>query len=92
MLKVNLETDIKPMAEVRASMTACIEQVHKTGRPLVITKQGKSAAVLLDVAVYESLMERLELLEDIRTAESQIAEGNLISQEEIENSLRERFK
>ncbi|MEW6737964.1 MAG: type II toxin-antitoxin system Phd/YefM family antitoxin [Acidobacteriota bacterium] len=92
MLKVNLETDIKPLAEVRASMTACIEQVHKTGRPLVITKQGKSAAVLLDVAVYEALMERLALLEDIRTAESQIAEERLISQEEIEKSLLERFK
>lgn len=92
MLKVNLETDIKPLAEVRASMTACIEQVHKTGRPLVITKQGKSAAILLDVAVYEALMERLELLEDIQTAETQISEGNLTSQEEMENNLLARFK
>ncbi|KAF0211711.1 MAG: antitoxin of toxin-antitoxin stability system [bacterium] len=92
MLKVNLETDIKPLAEVRASITACIEQVHKTGRPLVITKQGKSAAILLDVSVYEALMERLELLEDIRTAEAQITEGNLISQQEVEEKFFARFK
>jgi len=92
MLKINLETDIKPLAEVRASITACIDQVHKTGRPLVITKQGKSTAVLLDVVVYEALMERLALLEDIRTAEAQIVEGKLISQEEVERSLLERFQ
>ncbi len=92
MLKVNLETDIKPLAEVRASITACIEQVHKTGRPLVITKQGKSAAILLDVSVYEALMERLELLEDIRTAEAQITEGKLISQQEVEEKFSARLK
>lgn len=92
MLKVNLETDIKPMAEVRSTMADCIEQVHKTGRPLVITKQGKSAAVLLDVGVYEALMEKLELLEDIRSSELQIAEGRVLSHKEVENKLLARFK
>jgi PHD/YefM family antitoxin component YafN of YafNO toxin-antitoxin module len=43
-----------------------------TRRPLVITQHGKSAAVLLGVSEYEGLMQKMEVLEDIRLAESQL--------------------
>ena len=50
-------------------------QVRETRRPMVITQHGKSASVLMDVGVYEELMDRLELLQDVQTAESQLDQG-----------------
>ena len=47
----------------------------------MITHHGKSAAVLLGVAEYEVLMQRMEALEDIRLAETQLAGGKGISHE-----------
>jgi hypothetical protein len=44
----------------------------------VITQQ-RGAAVLLDVSEYEKLLAKLELLQDVHTAESQIDNGQGIS-------------
>lgn len=79
MPRINLDEDVKPLSEFRANVTTCIRQTRSTRRPLVITHHGKSAAVLLGVAEYEGLMQRMEVLEDIRLAEDQLAEGHGVS-------------
>jgi antitoxin YefM len=75
MARLVLDEDVKPLSEFRASVAACISQVRKTRRPVVITHHGKSAAVLLDVSQYEGLMQKMEVLEDIRLAETQVSQG-----------------
>lgn len=79
MTRLNLDEDVKPLSEFRANVTTCIRQTRKTGRPLVITHRGKSAAVILGVSEYEALMRKMEMLEDIRLAENQLAHGSGIS-------------
>ena len=59
-------------SEFRANASAFVQQVQETKRPVVLTQYGRSAAILVDVAAYEALVEQVELLRDIRTAESQI--------------------
>ena len=79
MTRLNLDEDIKPLSEFRANVTTCIRQTRQTRRPLVITHHGKSAAVLLGVLEYEELMRKMEMLEDVRLAEDQLAQGGGIS-------------
>ncbi|MBI2438023.1 MAG: type II toxin-antitoxin system Phd/YefM family antitoxin [Lentisphaerae bacterium] len=81
MTRINLDEDVKPLSEFRAHVTSCITQVRKTRRPVVITHHGKSAAVLLDVSEYEGLMQKMEVLEDIRLAEDQLSQGKGVSHE-----------
>lgn len=87
MHRVELDKDIQPISEFRSKATSFIDRVHKTKRPLVITNHGKSAAVLLDVGEYENLIEKMELLQDIHTAEKQVAEGRGIGHQKIKKSL-----
>ena len=75
MVRLNLDEDVKPLSEFRASVASCIRRTRQTRRPLVITHHGKSAAVLLGVSEYEGMMQKMELLEDIRQAEIQLAQG-----------------
>ena len=75
MQRVQLDEDIRSLSEFRANVASFIDKVRKTKRPLVITQRGKSAAVMLDVAEYESLIERVELLTDIQKGEAQIKQG-----------------
>ena len=75
-MKISL--DIRPVSEFRANAAAFVQQVRETRRPLVLTQHGKGAAVLLDVEEYERLMERIELLEDIVTAEGQVRRGEVV--------------
>ncbi len=78
-MRLNLDEDVKPLSEFRTNVTACIRQIRQTRRPMVITHHGKSAAVLLSVAEYERLLQKMEVLEDIRLAEDQLARGEGIS-------------
>ena len=87
MQRLKLEDDIKPLSEFRANAAALLEQVHQTGRPLVITQHGKSAAVLLGVGAYDAMVEKMELLEDIRIAEAQLREGRGIENEEARRQV-----
>jgi len=59
---------------------------------MVLTQHGRSAAVLLDVGAYEALVERAELLEDIRVAEEEIKAGKGIPHSKIKEELLSRLK
>jgi antitoxin YefM len=91
MARPRLDTDIKPVSEFRANAAELIEQLRSSGRPLVLTQRGHSAAVVLDVAAYERLIEEIETLRDIRTAERQISAGKGISNREAKAELRRRL-
>lgn len=75
MQRLKFDQDIKPMSEFRTGIASFLKQVHDTKRPLVITQHGKGVAVLLDVAEYESMQEKIELLEDVQTSIAQIDSG-----------------
>lgn len=83
--------DIQPITEFRANTAQFIDQVRETGAPVYLTQHGRSAAVLIDVAAYESLVEEIELLRDVRVSEEQAAEGKFRTQAEVAKRLRSRL-
>ena len=92
MARLILDEDVKPLSEFRAHVASCLSQVKKTRRPVVITHHGKSAAVLLCVSEYEGLMNRMEILEDIRLAEDQLDQGKGVSHETALKEVLARVK
>lgn len=88
MPKLKPSRDIQPVTEFRANAAQFIEQVRETGEPVILTQHGRSAAVLLDVDAYESLMDELALLRDVRLAEEQVAAGKGRSQAAVAKKLR----
>lgn len=91
MNRPRLDQDIHPLSEFRARVASFVQQVHKTHRPVVITLRGKSAAVLLDVSDYESLLDKLELIQDVRDAEKQIGGGEGIAHDAAKQQLLSRL-
>ena len=89
MKRINLDQDIKPLTEFRANVTAFVQKVRKTKRPLVITQHGRSSAVLLDVEEYESLIEKIEILQDIQLSEKQFNEGQVVDHDEMKKKISE---
>jgi antitoxin YefM len=61
--------------------------VRETKRPLVLTQRGHSTAVVVDVAEYEHLMEQLEMLVDLQTAQRQIEAGQGIPHTEARERI-----
>ena len=79
MSRLHFDQDIQPLSDFRAGAASFIRQINETRRPIVITQRGKGVAVVLDVAEYESMQEKIELLEEIQKAESQLSLGLGIS-------------
>ncbi|WP_337879933.1 type II toxin-antitoxin system Phd/YefM family antitoxin [Rheinheimera sp.] len=92
MTRLRLDQDIQPLSEFRAGAAAFIRQINETRRPLVITQHGKGVAVVLDVVEYEAMREKIELLEEIRTAETQLAAGLGVSNDEARAQLLSQLR
>lgn len=82
MSKVRVDEDIRSLSEFRAEVASFVKHIHETRRPMVLTQRGRGVAVLMDVREFESMQERLEMLEDIYRAEKQLAAGGGVSHEE----------
>jgi prevent-host-death family protein len=91
MQPLKLDEDIRPLSEFRSGVASFVKQVNDTRRPLVLTQHGRGVAVLVDIREFEAMRERLALLEDIATAEAQIAAGEGIPHEEVVARLRARL-
>lgn len=92
MTSIRFSEDVRPLSEFRANAAAFVEQIQTTRRPIVLTQHGRSTAVLLDVFEYERLVERTEVLEDIRIAEEQIARGEGMEHDAAEQEVLARLR
>ena len=64
MLRLCPSQDVRPVTEFRAHASAFLRQIRETKRAVILTQHGRSAAVLLDVLVYEDLLGELQLLRE----------------------------
>lgn len=91
MRRIQVDKDIQPLSEFRSNAAAMLERVRSTKRPLVLTQRGRSAAVLVDVAEYDRLIGELDLLREVKQAETQLAEGQGVSHEQACARLLARY-
>ena len=91
MERINLAEDVQPLSAFRKRASALIDQVQQTRRPLVLTRNGKSAAIVLDARAFEQMVERLELLEDIHVAREQARRGETVPHEQALDYLTARL-
>lgn len=61
--------DVRPVTEFRAHASAFLTQIRTTRRAVILTQHGRSAAVLLDIGVYEDLLGELSVLRDSRVSD-----------------------
>lgn len=92
MHRLRLDEDIRPLSEFRANAASMVERLRTTKRPLVLTQRGHSAAVMLDVTEYEGLLDQLELLREVQTAERQLERGEGIEHEEAKRQALSALK
>lgn len=91
MSRIHFDQDIQPLSEFRAGVASYIKQINETRRPLVITQRGKGVAVVLDVAEYEAMQEKIELLEEINKAEIQLSNGQGMDSKSVREKLLSKF-
>jgi prevent-host-death family protein len=91
MAKLKLSEDLRPLSDLEADASEVVQQARKTGRPVVITREGRGVAVLLSVEAFEALQtssDRQELQRAVDDAEKDIADGNWVENSEVLAKLK----
>ena len=87
-----------PLADAKARLSAVLDEVRDTHERVVITRNGRPEAVILSVSDLEALEETLDLLstpgalDEIRTAEAEIARGEAVGADELRRLMEERMR
>ena len=87
MPQVNYAEDIVPLSSFRSDVTRLMSQTRRTHRPIVVTQNGRAANVFLDVADYQKLIDKLDLMMDIYKGEQDIAAGRVNSTDDVRRAI-----
>ena len=74
-MTTSLTEDFRTLAELESRPRDILDQVHRTGRPVVVTVDGKPDVVILDVATYERRLKALNLALLLAEAEADAKAG-----------------
>ena len=67
--------EIIPVSDLRQDAATILKRVQNSEQPLVITQQGRAAAIMLSVEAYERLAHNQDLLSLLARGEREIATG-----------------
>ena len=82
-----------PFTEARTHLTELLDDVESVHEHVVITRNGRPAAIVMSQAEYDSLIETLEILgdqklmADLATSAEDVATGRLVPWEEVKRKL-----
>ena len=77
-----------PLTDMKRQAGKVLDALRQDRSPVVITEHGRAAAVLLDIASYEALTTRFEILQGLEEGERDIAEGRTLGWDEAKAELR----
>ena len=74
-MSLSLTEDTKTVSELKKNVRDILQQIRETGRPVVITVNGKPDAVLVDVATFEKKLKALNLANFLARGEEDLIRG-----------------
>ncbi len=65
--------DIRSVTDLKRHTREILDQIHKTGRPVILTVNGKADAVLMDARSYEEHLRAANMARLVAAAEDDVA-------------------
>ena len=86
-MSLSLTEDFKTVAELKKKPEEILRQVHRTGRPVVITENGKPSVVMMDAASYERRLQAVRLARLLEEGEASLRNEGPVSLEDAFQEL-----
>ena len=87
MKPVQIAEDIVPLADFKARASRLFRQLRREQRPVIITQNGKPAAVLITPEELDRIQERERFIEAVREGLADSEAGRLIDDSELDAEL-----
>jgi prevent-host-death family protein len=91
MKPVLLSEDVLPIGEFKTQASSVLRKLKQSQRPVVITQNGKPAAVLITPEEFDQMRERDRFVAAVREGLADSKAGRVLEDDEVERMLDERF-
>lgn len=75
MSRISFSEDIRSVTDLKRNTRDILDHLHATGRPVILTVNGRADSVLLDVHVYEQYLRAGNMARLLSTAERDVEGG-----------------
>mgnify|MGYP001556595104 FL=1 len=83
MKPINISRNIISLSDFKNRASKMLNEVQSSHRPIVITQNGKAAAVLLAPADFDALTERARFIDAVEAGLADVQEGRVLADEEL---------
>jgi prevent-host-death family protein len=91
-MSFSISEDIRPITDLKKHTREVLDQVRKTGRPVILTVNGRADAVLLDVETYENYLRAFNLARLLAEGEADVSAGRLRSARSVLKEFKNAHK
>ena len=76
-MPISVLEDIKSVSELKRKTNEIFRQMHQTGRPIIVTVNGKPDAALMNVETFEKKLKAFNLATLLAEAEADLEKGRV---------------
>lgn len=85
---MNLATNVKPISYLKSNAANLIKEITESREPMLITQNGESKIVLVDVETYQQQQQTMALLKILALGKKQIQENKVVPAEDVANKIK----
>ncbi|MGB5618148.1 MAG: type II toxin-antitoxin system Phd/YefM family antitoxin [Desulfobacterales bacterium] len=87
MKTLNISQNIVSLSNFKNKASKMLHEIQSSHRPLVITQNGKAAAVLISPADFDLLTEQIRFVEAVQRGLEDVQNGRVLSDEDLDKEL-----
>ncbi len=92
---LNINRDIHSISDFKRKTPDFVKQLKKTGKPVVLTMNGRAQVVVQDAQSYQNMMEiieRAKTIEAIREGLLDVEQGKTMSLEDFDKEMKRKHR
>ena len=86
-----LTEDVLPIGEFKTQASRVLRKLKESQRPVIITQNGRPAAVLITPAEFDQMRERERFMAAIKEGLADSEAGRVLEDDEVERLMDEEF-
>ena len=90
MKRISVANDIVPIAEFKSGISKWIKKSKLSGNPIVITQNGRPAAVVISPTDYDQLNELHQFVDSVKRGLTDSDEGKIFTTKQVHSELEKK--
>lgn len=87
---------VKPLSEFNRNQSAMLEELHESGQPIYLTRNGSAEVVVMDAASFDreisyranARANEMRVYNSLMKGYADVIDGNVVDADEVERQIR----